>query len=89
MPCPVCGQTMQNLGSPARRVFWCGGCGTLKDETDTFSHVEMPAYLRHVVAEAGLSDGRFGGTQTTTVSAAFDVRREGSEPVTVKMTLRR
>jgi tRNA(Ile2) C34 agmatinyltransferase TiaS len=30
MPCPSCSGTMQNVGVPDSRVFWCPRCGTLR-----------------------------------------------------------
>lgn len=32
MPCPTCNHTIQNVGIPDRRVFWCPRCGTLTEE---------------------------------------------------------
>jgi len=89
MACPVCGKTMQSIGldDPNRRTWWCAGCGSLKEMTGDFSRVELPGDLRHVIEAAGLSDGRFGGIQSTTVKAAFNVRREGGDPPTVEMVI--
>lgn len=73
MSCPVCNHTMENLGSPERRIFWCGRCGTLKETNGDFERVEMPANLRHVVAAAELSPPAPNNTQHVTVEATFRI----------------
>jgi hypothetical protein len=85
--CPVCGQTMQNLGTPERRVFWCAGCGTLKEETGDFSKVEMPASLRQVVAAANAFPGRADVRLHAAVKAVFKVDQIGGDIPTVKMEI--
>jgi Zn-finger nucleic acid-binding protein len=84
MSCPVCGATMQNLGSPERRVFWCPTCGTLKYASGDFESVEMPARVRHIIAAAKFSPGE---TQSATVEARFRVHQEGGEAARVEQTV--
>ena len=80
MACPVCGRTMQNLGSDDRRIFWCQYCGTLKEESGEFHRYELPGLLRHVVAVAKLPAAAEDSTSGTTVSAEFRIRQVRKEP---------
>ena len=79
MACPVCNHTMQNLGSPERRIFWCARCGTLKEYTGDFSRVEMPLHLQHVVEASGLKAQPKHSSSVASVSATFEVRRYEDE----------
>lgn len=80
MACPVCQKTMQNLGSPERRIFWCSGCGTLKEESGEFVRYELPRMLRDVVAAAKLPALAEDRTASINVAAMFDVRQVYMEP---------
>jgi tRNA(Ile2) C34 agmatinyltransferase TiaS len=47
MACPTCNQTMQNLGVPGERKFWCPNCGTLKaEQTNGHVDIEAPTVIR-------------------------------------------
>jgi len=35
MPCAVCNHTIQNIGHPGRRIFWCPRCGSLTEIMQT------------------------------------------------------
>jgi hypothetical protein len=85
--CPVCGMTMQNLGSPERRIWWCSGCGTLKEKCGDLDRLEMPANLRHVLERADLPKATFQSVTATTVTGIFEVRREDYAQPTIKLAL--
>jgi hypothetical protein len=43
MACPTCEHTMQNLGVPEARYFWCPRCGTVRSVApDGFENVSTP-----------------------------------------------
>ena len=45
MSCPLCEQTMQNVGMLANTpTFWCPNCGTLKNDSLTPT-ITAPKYL--------------------------------------------
>jgi hypothetical protein len=47
MSCPVCNHTMQNLGVPDQRIFWCPRCGTLREYgAGGFCRDESPRWAR-------------------------------------------
>jgi hypothetical protein len=87
MSCPVCNHTMQNLGSPERRIFWCQRCGTLKEYTGDFSRVEMPLNLQHVLTAANLEKWKKNQSQHTQVSAAFFVHQFDEETPRIEQHL--
>ena len=87
MACPVCNRTMQNLGSPERRIFWCSGCGTLKEESGDFSRVEMPGDLWHVIDAARLDPGKQHTSQHATVKADFSVQQYDTEHPRVELVI--
>lgn len=80
MPCPVCDRTMQNLGSPDRRIWWCGYCGTLKEESGKFVRYEMPGMLRQIAATANLPPKDELKTSQTNVEVNMRVKQVGDEP---------
>lgn len=86
MSCPVCGHTMQNLGAPERRIFWCQRCGTLKELTGEFSRVEMPIWLRHVHKVSGVQ-ARRNCMQSSQVKAELTVRQEDEEIPRIDMAV--
>lgn len=87
MSCPVCGKTMQNLGSPERKIFWCSSCGTLREFTGDFSRVEMPGNLRHILAAAKLDPPRMHVSQNNTIKADFLVRQVDHEHPTIELAV--
>ncbi len=89
MSCPVCDRTMQNPGTPDRKVFWCGWCGTLKEETGEFVKYELPSMLRHVVLAAKLPSAALDQTSQTSVAGEFTVRQVHKEPTPrIELTVR-
>ena len=87
MSCPTCNATMQNLGSPGRRVYWCARCGTLKEVADDCARVELPGWLRHVVAAAQLRPGALNQTQSTAINGTFEIRQRDLEPPQVELVV--
>jgi hypothetical protein len=78
---------MQNLGSPGRRIFWCSGCGSLKEETGDFHRVEMPLDLQHVLRTALITPGRPNEVQFNQVKGMFCVRQDGKNHPTIELHL--
>ena len=87
MSCPVCNRTMQNLGSPERRIFWCSGCGTLKEESDDFSRIELTHDMRHVIEHARMESGGLQMSQHNSVAARFDVSQYNYEHPRIEMVI--
>lgn len=87
MSCPVCNRTMQNLGSPERRIWWCATCGTLKEESGDFVRIESPANVRAVIRAARLSPTTSGATRVSHVDAMFDVTQANDEAPKVEMRI--
>ena len=89
MSCPICDRTMQSIGldDPARRTFWCSGCGTLKEQNGEFFRIETPANIRHVVEASRIKECSPGGSSSASVEAVFQVRRERGEEPTVELTM--
>ena len=49
MACPTCSNTMQNLGVPDARVFWCSRCGTIRTfRSDGASESAVPALIERI-----------------------------------------
>ena len=58
--CPTCDHTMQSVGTPDNKVWWCPRCGTIKMWGDDLpGNTEAPRWIRmlrdaeyhHVYAE--------------------------------------
>ena len=69
MACPVCDHTMQNLGVPGERKFWCPRCGTLKEEIMEGALVESPIWIRNIVQSAHV-----GGLTSISYHSVIPVR---------------
>jgi hypothetical protein len=70
-----------------RRVFWCSGCGTLKEESGDHTRIEMPSNLRHVLQKADLAKGRENVSQSRQVDATFVVRQKDLAHPTIEMAI--
>lgn len=87
MACPVCDHTMQNLGVPERRLWWCQRCGTLKEMEGTAERIELPLHLRHVLAAAKFDPPRWHRSQRASIDAIFTVHQESLSPPHITMGL--
>lgn len=81
MSCPTCNRTMQSIGKddPAQRTFWCATCGTLKEYNGDFYRIELPGWLRQVIASARLRSGQGDSSQHVTVDAHIKISQHNDE----------
>jgi len=79
MACPICQHTMENLGSPSRRIWWCPRCGTLKEETGETGQVVLPIWLRNILESCDLAPRALGQSQCSGVRVTFIVRQVDRE----------
>jgi hypothetical protein len=91
MACPVCDYTMQNLGVPPGRTFWCPRCGTLKIENSggTYECVEHTIWVRRIIGLANLLPRASNASQNAPTPVLFLVEQKGLEPPTVTFTEKR
>jgi hypothetical protein len=83
MACSMCDGTMQNLGAPTGRIFWCARCGTLKMDGGPGTHetVESPIWVRQIVTAARFMPFRSNAAQHTMINVPYDVNQVGLGPI--------